>query len=162
MNKAPTIEKYADGITMLRQAEILTVVSFIAGFPGESRDTHEASLRFVRMHHPDFCRIQLWYCEPANGEPQRGKYGLEGCRYAWKHMTADHEERMRWVEEAIETVHSLWVPQWSFDFWIIPCLLGRGITPDQFKYRKLGPINCSRCRLTRSRRIEARRAGASA
>ena len=28
---------------------------------------------------------------------------------------------------------SLWLPQWSFDFWIIPYLLGKGISLGQFK-----------------------------
>ena len=28
---------------------------------------------------------------------------------------------------------SVWLPQWSFDFWIIPYLLGKGMTVDQFK-----------------------------
>jgi hypothetical protein len=28
---------------------------------------------------------------------------------------------------------STWLPQWSFDFWIIPYLLGRGITTSEFK-----------------------------
>jgi p-methyltransferase len=28
---------------------------------------------------------------------------------------------------------SLWLPQWSFDFWIIPYLIGKGISLAQFK-----------------------------
>ena len=28
---------------------------------------------------------------------------------------------------------SLWLPQWSFDFWTIPYLIGRGISLPQFK-----------------------------
>jgi p-methyltransferase len=28
---------------------------------------------------------------------------------------------------------SLWLPQWSFDFWIIPYLTGRGISFEQFR-----------------------------
>jgi p-methyltransferase len=28
---------------------------------------------------------------------------------------------------------SIWLPQWSFDFWIIPYLLGKGISLEQFK-----------------------------
>jgi p-methyltransferase len=28
---------------------------------------------------------------------------------------------------------SFWLPQWSFDFWTIPYLLGKGITLEKFK-----------------------------
>jgi p-methyltransferase len=28
---------------------------------------------------------------------------------------------------------SIWLPQWSFDFWIIPYLLGKGISFEQFR-----------------------------
>ncbi len=42
----------------------------------------------------------------------------------------DHIERM-FFEVDVET--SLWMPQWSFDFWFIPYLLGKGITLAQLK-----------------------------
>ncbi len=38
MIKAATIEKYADGMKLLREHDILTFGSFIVGFPGETSD----------------------------------------------------------------------------------------------------------------------------
>jgi p-methyltransferase len=32
----------------------------------------------------------------------------------------------------------VWLPQWSFDFWIMPYLAGRGVTSDQFREFMLG------------------------
>jgi p-methyltransferase len=39
-----------------------------------------------------------------------------------------HIERM-----FLEIDESLWLPQWSFDFWIIPYLIGKGISAERFK-----------------------------
>src|SRR6185503_11684953 len=90
---------------------------------------------FVQEHQPDFYRVQLWYCEPGTPvDRQRDTYGLKGHGYAWRHATMDHQEAMACVEDMFRTVReSAWLPQWSFDFWIIPYVLGRGITLTQFK-----------------------------
>jgi p-methyltransferase len=40
----------------------------------------------------------------------------------------DHIDRM-----FLSISESVWLPQWSFDFWIIPYLLGKGITVEQFR-----------------------------
>jgi p-methyltransferase len=33
----------------------------------------------------------------------------------------------------LEIKESTWLPQWSFDFWTIPYLLGKGYSLEQFK-----------------------------
>ena len=46
----------------------------------------------------------------------------------------DSLEAMDHIDRMFLTVdESLWLPQWSFDFWIIPYLLGKGISLAQFK-----------------------------
>jgi p-methyltransferase len=40
----------------------------------------------------------------------------------------DHIDRL-----FLSVKESLWLPQWSFDFWIIPYLIGKGISLAQFK-----------------------------
>lgn len=40
----------------------------------------------------------------------------------------DHIDRMFLTIE-----ESIWLPQWSFDFWIIPYLIGKGISMEQFR-----------------------------
>ena len=40
----------------------------------------------------------------------------------------DHIDRMFLTIDS-----SLWLPQWSFDFWIIPYLTGKGISFERFK-----------------------------
>ncbi len=135
MHKAATIEQYARGIEQLRQHGILTFGSFIFGFPGETEATINETIDFIRENRPDYYRTQLWYCEP--GTPiyeRRAEFDIRGTGFKWQHATMESLEAMDHIENAFLTIDaSLWLPQWSFDFWIIPYLLGRGISIAQFR-----------------------------
>jgi radical SAM PhpK family P-methyltransferase len=130
MNKAATVEKYAEGIRSLRQMGILTFASFIVGFPGETAVTIAQTERFIRDNRPDFYRAQLWYCEPGTPiQRQRSVFGIEGEGFNWLHNTMESPEAMEHIERLFLTINeSTWLPQWSFDFWILPALLGRGLS----------------------------------
>jgi radical SAM PhpK family P-methyltransferase len=135
MNKAATIEKYARGIEWLREHGILTFGSFITGFPGETAATVAETVEFLRANRPDYYRTQMWYCEP--GTPvfdQRDRYGIEGEGFVWSHQTMDSLEAMDHIERMfLGVTESQWLPQWSFDFWIIPYLLGKGVSTERFR-----------------------------
>lgn len=135
MNKAATIERYAQGMEKLRKNDILTFGSFIVGFPGETTDTVNETIDFIKSTKPDFWRAQMWYCEPGTPiERQRDKYGIEGEGFVWSHDTMESLEAMDHIDRMFLTIdESLWLPQWSFDFWIIPYMLGLGVSSDQFK-----------------------------
>lgn len=135
MNKAATIEKYARGIEWLRGYGILSFGSFITGFPGETGETVEETNNFVRETRPDYYRSQMWYCEPGTPiQHERVKYRIDGEGFVWSHATMDSLEAMDHIDRMFLTVDgSLWLPQWSFDFWVIPYLLGRGLTLEQFR-----------------------------
>ena len=46
----------------------------------------------------------------------------------------DSLEAMDHIDRMFLTIdESIWLPQWSFDFWTIPYLIGRGITLDHFQ-----------------------------
>ena len=135
MNKAATVEKYAEGIRLLQAHDILTFASFLMGFPGETEDTVNETRRFISETSPTYYRIQPWYCEA--GTPvtrERTKYQLSGNGFMWSHSTMDNSRAMDLIESIFLSVEeSVWLPQWSFDFWIIPYLLGRGISLDRLK-----------------------------
>lgn len=135
MNKAATIEHYRRGIALLKRHGILTFGSFIAGFPGETRATFQDTVDFIRETRLDYYRIQLWYCEP--GTPilkQRDVWDIHGHGFRWRHRTMTSQEAMGLIERMfLEIDESVWLPQWSFDFWIIPYLHGRGVSPDVFR-----------------------------
>jgi radical SAM PhpK family P-methyltransferase len=135
MNKAATIERYADGIHLLRERSIATFGSFIVGFPGETDTTVEETVRFIRENQPDFYRAQIWYCE--RGTPidrQREEYGIKGQGFVWEHQTMSSLEAIDHIDRMFLSIkESLWLPQWSFDFWFIPYALGKGLSFDNFK-----------------------------
>lgn len=135
MTKAATIEKYADGMKLLRAHDILTFGSFIIGFPGETKETVKETSDFIKENKPDYWRAQMWYCEPGTPiEKRRDEFGISGEGFVWQHNTMDSLEAMDHIDKMFLTIHeSTWLPQWSFDFWIIPYLNGRGIPFRQFK-----------------------------
>jgi p-methyltransferase len=135
MNKAATIEKYAKGMEMLRDRGVMTFGSFIVGFPGETEETVNETIDFIRATRPDYYRTQMWYCEAGTPiQNQRETYQIEGEGFVWSHNTMDSLEAMDHIDRMFLSVdESIWLPQWSFDFWIIPYLLGKGISFERFK-----------------------------
>jgi radical SAM PhpK family P-methyltransferase len=135
MNKAASIERYAEGIRMLRERQIATFGSFIVGFPGETKETVEETIRFIRDNRPDFYRAQMWYCEP--GTPifrEKEKYRISGDGFVWQHGSMTSLEAMDHIEKLfLQIKESLWLPQWSFDFWFIPYFMGKGLSIEHFK-----------------------------
>lgn len=135
MNKAATLEKYRRGVQMLHARGVSTFGSFIVGFPGETAATVDETIACIRELDFDYYRAQLWYCEP--GTPiynMREKYALDGEGYAWRHQTMDSVEASAHVERIFKSVErSTWLPQWSFDFWFLPYMLGRGVSLPQFR-----------------------------
>lgn len=141
MNKAVTLDKYRRGVELLHAHGILTFGSFIIGFPGETDQTVQETIDFIREMRFDYYRAQLWYCEP--GTPIHGKraeHELEGEGYSWRHRTMDSTYASACVDRLFAAVdESTWLPQWSFDFWVIPYVLGRGVSLPQFRaLMKLG------------------------
>jgi hypothetical protein len=64
----------------------------------------------------------------------REKYAIDGNGFVWSHATMDSLEAMDWIERMFLTIEdSVWLPQWSFDFWIIPYLMGKGVRLDDFR-----------------------------
>lgn len=135
MNKATTIEKYREGIKKLHEHGILTFGSFIMGFPGETDETIQETIDFIKETNVDYYRAQVWYCEKGTKiESQRDTYKIEGEGFVWSHASMNSQQAMDHLETMYKTIgDSQWLPQWSFDFWIIPYLMGKGITLDQFK-----------------------------
>jgi radical SAM PhpK family P-methyltransferase len=135
MNKSATIEKYAQGIEWLRQYGIMTFGSFIVGFPGETEATVQETVDFIRETKPDYYRTQMWYCEPGTPiQNQRSEYDINGQGFVWNHRTMDSLEAMDHIDKMFLTIKdSVWLPQWSFDFWTIPYLIGKGIGFELFR-----------------------------
>jgi radical SAM PhpK family P-methyltransferase len=118
MNKAASVEAYLKGIELLKKYEILAYGSFIIGFPGETRETVQDTVRLIEESKVDFFRTQLWYCEPVTPIwQQRETYKIEGSQFEWRHATMDSKEAADLIEDTFLSVKkSTWLPQYGFDF----------------------------------------------
>lgn len=77
MNKIASVEKYLEGIALLKEFDIVTYGSIIIGFPGETGETVQDTIGFIEDSGLDFYRAQLWYCEPITPiRKDRQKYQL--------------------------------------------------------------------------------------
>jgi p-methyltransferase len=135
MNKAASADFYRRGIEMLHRHGILTFGSFIVGFPGETEQTVAETVDFIRETKVDFFRAQMWYNEAGTPiHKQQEKYAITGDGFVWTHGSMDSLEAMEHIERMLLTItESQWLPQWSFDFWFIPYIMGKGVTLEQFK-----------------------------
>jgi len=133
MNKRVKIAQYEQGIMLLKKYQIPIFASFIFGFPGETRNTIEDTIDFIKKFQPDFYRIQLWYMDkltPIMNE--KIKYRLSGDGFSWEHATMNSKEAQDYVEKAfISITESTWLPQHNFDYTGVISLLHKGYSINQ-------------------------------
>ncbi len=135
MAKAAKIEQYARGIERLHRHGIVTFGSYIIGFPGETEATVQETIDFINQTQVDYYRAQMWYNEAGTPiHDQRDRFNIMGDGFVWSHASMDSLEAMEHIERLfLRVTCSEWLPQWSFDFWIIPYLLGKGMSRERFK-----------------------------
>jgi anaerobic magnesium-protoporphyrin IX monomethyl ester cyclase len=135
MNKASKVSQYLKGIELLKKYGILTYGSFIIGFPGETHETVEETVRFIKKSGIDFYRAQLWYCDTLTPIwKEREKYDIKGSHFEWTHATFDSKTAANITDEIFLSVHNpIWVPQYNFEWDGVFHLLHRRFSLEQVK-----------------------------
>jgi hypothetical protein len=135
MNKQARVEAYRRGIELLRKYDIMTYVSFIVGFPGETEETIRETIDFIDTARPDFFRTQLWYYDtmtPIHRQAQ--EFGLRNSQFEWTHRTMNARQAADWVDYFHRNIEqSVWVPQTDFDVPGVFNLLSRGWSVERVK-----------------------------
>src|SRR5262249_12854045 len=135
MNKFATLERYRVGIRELKARGIATFVSLIVGFPGETAQSVQNTIDFMNETAPDFFRVELYYHRrslPSHKDAE--KYGIIGEDLSWTHNTMDWRTGVEMVEKVYRDVkHSPILPVYTFDFWALPYLTGKGFTHEQIR-----------------------------
>ena len=128
MDKVATPEQYQKGIELLKKYDISTLWLFIIGFPGETHETVKETVDFIEGTQLDFYRTQQWYLEPITPIwRQKEKYGITGESFEWSHRTIDSQTACDIIDENfLQIRHSIWMPQYNFDFANALYLLHRG------------------------------------
>lgn len=117
MNKNAAVEKYLNGISLLKEYGIITYGSFIIGFPGETEETVRETVQFIRQSGLDFFRAQLWYCEPITPIfKKKDEYKIKGESFEWSHSTMNSKKASELIEDIFLSIQSpIWVPQYNFE-----------------------------------------------
>jgi len=135
MNKGSDLEKYMDGISLLKENGIVTFGSFIIGFPGETHETVKDTVKFIKESGLDFYRTQLWYSDPITPIwKEKEKYQIKGESFEWSHITMDSKTACDLIDEAFLGIDDpIWIPQYNFDFDSIWHLIHQGMGLDGVK-----------------------------
>ena len=135
MNKEVKVERYKYGIQKLKEHGIITYVSIIVGFPGETRETALNTLNFIEETAPMFYSLHLYfYDKKAPIHQQAKEYDLRGGVLNWKHRTMDWREACGLIEMMHRTIkQSIYLPPDAFGITSIPYLKNHGIPLDQLK-----------------------------
>src|SRR4029079_5602720 len=85
LRKDSKIRKYYESFDYLHEFDILSIASFIVGFPGETQETYRETFDFVEKTRPTFFRTRLWwYDRTAPVHQQRDEFQLTGDGYEWQ------------------------------------------------------------------------------
>jgi radical SAM PhpK family P-methyltransferase len=129
MNKFAKVERYESGIRALTERGIVSFVSIIVGFPGETVESVQRTRDFIERTAPTFYRMELyWHDEKVPIHARAAEFGIRGRGYSWQHNTMDWRRASELIIEMYRSIkNSVVLPIYMFDFWSIPYLVGRGI-----------------------------------
>jgi anaerobic magnesium-protoporphyrin IX monomethyl ester cyclase len=133
MNKNATVDQYKYGIKQLNSRSILTLASFMVGFPGETQETALNTIRFIEETQPTFYSLQVYFHElKVPIAMRKNEFSLKGCGYGWSHNTMNWKEASRIVHEGYKTIsNSTILPLYSFNIWSLAYYMSLGITKNQ-------------------------------
>lgn len=135
MNKAVKVERYKYGIQKLKEHGIISYVSIIIGFPGETWETALNTLNFIEETAPTFYAIHPYHYDKNTPiHKQAEKYDLRGVGLSWNHRTMNWREACGLLETMHRTIkRSTYLPADSMGITCIPYLQNHGISLDELK-----------------------------
>ena len=93
MKKAANNEIYMRGVENLKKYDITTFAAFIIGFPGETSETIQTNINFIKQSGIDYYSLkEFWYAPNAPIAAKANQFGLEGFGNKWKHNTMTSQE----------------------------------------------------------------------
>ncbi|MGL5825189.1 MAG: PhpK family radical SAM P-methyltransferase [Nocardioides sp.] len=133
MDKRATTADYRFGIEQLRERGIFTHASFVIGFPGETEQTVDNTIRFIEDTGPDTFTVNHWYyLDNTPVHARAGSLGLNGAGHTWSHATMNSAQALDAADRVFHNVRAAaWMPVTGLDFWGVPYLLSKGMSRDQ-------------------------------
>jgi radical SAM PhpK family P-methyltransferase len=125
---------YVACVDLFKKYNILTLGSFIIGFPGETEVTVKETISIFNKHPTDFYNVQLYYYSKLAPVYRHAvEYEIKGDGYAWSHYSMNWREAVYWKNYMIKNVSkSTLLPLYSSGIWALPYLMDQGISIDFF------------------------------
>jgi len=135
MNKQARIDAYRHGMKRLRELGILTYTSFIVGFPGETAETLESTIRFIEETRPDYYQVHVYYhSKSVPLQEQASAFRLQGSDYSWTHATMGWKDACDAADLVRRRIkHSIVGTSYLSTFWMIGYLLGKGVSMEHIR-----------------------------
>lgn len=117
MDKRSTVEEYFKGISLLQKHDIPTYGAFIVGFPGETDETVEDTIKFIKKAKFDYYRLFTWdYSDIAPIASEKEKYSLQVFEDGWKHATMSSSEAVDKCKHIMKEVNDSLLTTISYDY----------------------------------------------
>jgi len=132
MNKAATRKKYEKGIALLNKYSIESLVAFIIGFPGETRESVANNISFIAENKINFYSLkEFFYMHTAPIHAKKEKFELDGWGNNWSHKTMNSIEASKLKLESYDSMkQSLYVDA-DTSLWYLAYLRDMGFSwPD--------------------------------
>ncbi len=135
MNKKATADDYMRGVKWLKSQGITTYASFIVGFPGETAESVQDTIRFIETSGVDFYNVKIFYYDHTTPIASRAsEFGLTGQGMSWTHNTMTSSEAFNYSEMIIKTIKNVpYIPQHSGEIWEIAYFHERGFTKENVR-----------------------------
>lgn len=135
MNKNTTVEDFKEGLRLLNKYDILSFAFILVGFPGETKETVENTIKFIEENNVTFFTANLWYADVTTPiYKHKDHYGLKGRDFAWEHNTTNHIHASDLADYMLQKItKSVWVPNENFGFQGVAYLLNKGLSLDLVK-----------------------------
>jgi len=138
MKKGAIVDFYRKGIKWLRDAGIVTVGSFIIGFPGETEATVAETKEFIENSGLEYYFIQPFYYLHHTPIHKRAKdWDLTGEGLFWSHKTMDWSTALELVNSSFLEIKNSTFVNPDYTLWEIAYLSTKGMTLEEIKaYRE--------------------------
>lgn len=135
MNKSAKLDRYRYGIKRLNELGIVTLCSFIVGFPSENDESARNTLEFIRETRPTFFTAQIYYHDLRSPiHQQASQYGITSSGYSWTHDGMNWQQASSWVLRMIREIEeSTPIPLYNMSLWGLLYLVESGFSMDFLK-----------------------------
>lgn len=134
MKKGAVSKFYRDGITWLKNNNIMTFGAFVIGFPGETAETVAETRDFIETAGLDYYFMQpFFYMHHAPIAKRAKEFGLTGNGLFWQHNTMTWGQAMEQINTIfLELKDPLFVNP-DYNLWEIAYLRAKGFGIDEYR-----------------------------